>query len=208
MKEIISKSALAVALSRLEAFSEPKVRQEQYLMDSEVGAFILWNAYLLGDIEGKVIADFGCGTGVLGIGALLLGAKHAFFIESDEKALEITKKNILKMKSEGYKIEKAEFICKDIKELDIRCDAVLQNPPFGTKIRHNDFFFLGKALETSPIVYSFHKSETKAFMKRFSAKSNAKITHVWDFRFPLKATFAFHRRKIHRINVSCFRLEK
>jgi len=74
MTEINSKSRLAIALSRLEGFSEPKVRQEQYLMDSEIGASVLWNACLLGDIRGKVIADLGCGTGMLGIGALMLGA--------------------------------------------------------------------------------------------------------------------------------------
>ncbi len=47
MKEIRSKSGLAVALSRLEGFKEPKVSVEQYAMDSEVGAFVLWNAHLI-----------------------------------------------------------------------------------------------------------------------------------------------------------------
>lgn len=177
-------------------------------MDSEIGASVLWNAYLLGDIKGKVIADLGCGTGVLGIGTLLLGTKHVFFVDSDENALEIAKKNLLKVKSEGCCMGEAEFICRDIKNTRINADVVLQNPPFGTKIKHSDALFLENALETAPVVYSFHKSETKAFLKRFSAKNNAKITHIWDFRFPLKATFAFHRRQIHRIGVSCFRFEK
>ncbi len=207
MVKKISKSRLAIILSGLKGFSEPKVRQEQYLIDSEIAALMLWNAYLLDDIEKKVIADLGCGTGILGIGALLLGAKHVFFVDSDKNALEIAKKNILKVKSEGYKLGKAGFMGKDIGKLRIKADVVVQNPPFGTKIRHNDIFFLEKALETAPIVYSFHKSETKAFLERFSAKKNAKITHVWEFKFPLKATFSFHRRQIHRINVSCFRFE-
>ena len=207
MKQIESKSGLAIILSALRGFYEPKVRQEQYLMDSEIGASVLWNAYLLGDIEGKVIADFGCGTGILGIGALLLGAKHAFFVDSDEKALETAKNNILKVKSENYTLGKIKFICQDIKKLKLKADAVLENPPFGTKIKHNDIFFLEKALKTAPVVYSFHKSETKGFLERFSGKNNAKITHIWAFKFPLKASFAFHQRQIHRINVSCFRLE-
>ena len=212
MTQISSKSALAVVLSKLEGFYEPKVRQEQYLMDSEIGASVLWNAYHLSDIEGKVIGDLGCGTGLIGIGALLLGAKRVFFVDFDEKALKIAKNNISKVKSEGYSLGKAEFICQDIGKLEIKenikVDVVLQNPPFGTKVRHNDILFLEKALETAPVVYSFHKSETKGFLERFCAKKNAKITHVWDFKFPLKATFAFHRRQIHRINVSCFRFEK
>lgn len=205
MTKIRSKSGLAITLSGLEGFYEPKVRQEQYLMDSEIGAAVLWNASLLGDIEGKVIADLGCGTGLLGIGALLLGAKEAIFVDSDEKVLEIARKNILKAKSES---SKTELICHDIYELKLKADVVLQNPPFGTKVRHMDIVFLEKAFETAPVVYSFHKSESKAFLERFSARKNAKITHIWGFKFPLKAIFSFHRRQIHRIDVSCFRFEK
>lgn len=207
MDKINSKSALAIALSKLKGFSEPKVRQEQYVMDSEIGASVLWNAYFLGDIEGKVIADLGCGTGILGIGGLLLGAKRVFFVDLDKKALETTKSNVLNVKSEGYNIGKLKLMCKDIGKLKLKADVVLQNPPFGTKMAHADMRFLEKALETAPVVYSFHKSETKRFLERFSAKNSARLTHVWDFRFPLKAAFSFHRRQIHRISVSCLRFE-
>ena len=205
MSKIESKSRLAIILSKLEGFYEPVLMQEQYLMDSEIGASTLWNAYLLGDIKGKVIADLGCGKGLLGIGALLLSAKRVLFVDADKKALEIAKNNVSKAKSEGYIVGKVDFICQEIGNLKIKTDMVLQNPPFGTKVRHADIFFLKRALEIAPVVYSFHKSETKTFLERFAAKNNAKITHVWDFRFPLKATFDFHRRQIHRINVSCFR---
>src|SRR3989344_5070308 len=114
MKETTSKSGLAIVLSRLEGFSEPKVRQEQYMMDSEIGAAVLWNAYLLGDTEGKVIADLGCGTGILGAGVLLLGAKQVFFVDSDKKSLLIAKNNVSKVKSEYNCTGKAEFICQEI----------------------------------------------------------------------------------------------
>ena|SRR3989338_264328 len=208
MNQVGSKSRLAIILSGLEGFDTPKVRREQYLMDSEIGASVLWNAHILGDIEGRVIADLGCGTGLLGIGVLLLGAKRVFFVDSDKKVLQIAKNNISKVKSEGYNMGKTEFVCQDISKLKMSADVVIQNPPFGTKVRHSDVIFLEKALETAAVVYSFHKSETKPFLERFSAGKNAKITHIWDFRFPLKATFGFHRRQIHRINVSCFRLQK
>ena len=211
MSQISSKSGLAVVLSRLKGFSEPKVREEQYLMDSEIGASVLWNSYLLGDIKGNIIADLGCGTGILGIGALLLGAEQVFFIDFDKKALKTAKDNFSKVKSEGYSLGKVNFRCQEISKLEIKkgikVDAVIQNPPFGTKVRHNDIFFLEKALEIAPVVYSFHKSESKGFLELFSAKKNAKITHAWDFKLPLKASFAFHRRQIHRIDVSCFRFQ-
>jgi len=207
MNKKMTKSGLAVLLSRLEGFKEPKVREEQYLMDSEIAAFVLWNAYLLKDIEGKAIADFGCGTGMLGVGALLMGARQVWLVDSDEKALETAKNNLSKVKSEGYGLGKAEFVCSDIGKLEIKADIVIQNPPFGTKIRHNDIVFLQKALQTANVVYSFHKSETLGFLKRFLAGKNAKITHVFDFKFPIKASLSFHRRQIHRINVSCLRIE-
>jgi|SRR3989338_817015 len=207
MNKKMTKSGLAVLLSRLEGFKEPKVREEQYLMDSEIAAFVLWNAYLLKDIEGKAIADFGCGTGMLGVGALLMGARQVWLVDSDEKALETAKNNLSKVKSEGYEFGKAEFVCSDIGKLEIKADIVIQNPPFGTKIRHNDIVFLQKALQTANVVYSFHKSETLGFLKRFLAGKNAKITHVFDFKFPIKASLSFHRRQIHRINVSCLRIE-
>lgn len=208
MIRIDSKSGLAIVLSKLEGFFEPKVRQEQYLMDSEIGASMLWNAYLLGDLERKIVADLGCGTGILGIGALLLGVKQAIFVDSDEKALVTAKKNLSKVRSEGYILGKVKFICQDIGKIKIKADIVLQNPPFGTKVSHADVSFLEKALESAPVVYSFHKSESKRFLELFSAKKNAKITHAWGFRFPLKASFPFHRRQIHRIDVSCFRFQR
>lgn len=197
---------LAVALSRLEGFHKPRLKQEQYLMDSEIGASVLWNAYLLGDISGRVIADLGCGTGILGIGALLLGAESVYFVDSDKDALTITKNNISKVKSEGFKLGHAEFKCQDVGKLKIKPEIVLQNPPFGTKVRHMDINFLEKALKMANVVYSFHKSETKGYLSSFSAKNGFEITHLWDFKFPIKATFDFHRRRIHRINVSCLRL--
>ncbi|MEK6946831.1 MAG: METTL5 family protein [Nanoarchaeota archaeon] len=209
---MMSKSRLAILLSKLEVFKDPKVMKEQYPTDSEVAASMLWNAYVLGDIEGRVIADLGCGTGILGIGALLLGADKVSFIDMDKGVLEVAKSNILKVESESLEhiglISKAEFICKDIQKVNIKAGVVLENPPFGTKVKHSDRLFLEKALETAPIVYSFHKSESKTFLEGFAAKKNARITHIWDFEFPLKASFEFHRRQIHRINVSCFRFEK
>jgi len=226
----MSKSKLAIVLSKLEVFNDPKVRQEQYPTDSEVAASILWNAYLLGDIEGRIIADLGCGTGILGIGALILGANKVTFVDMDKEALKTAKSNISKIleyfrharKSKIFDISKvesesleyarlvpqAEFICKDIQEVNAKVEVVLENPPFGTKVKHSDRLFLEKALEAAPIVYSFHKSESKSFLEGFAVKKKARIIHFWNFKFPLKASFEFHRRQIHRINVSCFRFEK
>ena len=46
-------------------------------------------------VEGRVVADFGCGNGILGIGALLLGAKQVYFVEKDHDVVEIMKENLM-----------------------------------------------------------------------------------------------------------------
>lgn len=43
--------------------------------------------------ENQVIADIGCGSGILSIGALLLGAKQAFAVDTDILAVEASESN-------------------------------------------------------------------------------------------------------------------
>jgi putative methylase len=124
-----SKSQLAIALSKLQVFPTPKPRLEQYPTDSEIAAEVLWFAGMRNDIKEKTVTDLGCGTGILGIGALLLGAKKTFFIDKDKEALAILGSNLKKLKiKKGF-----EIIDADISKFNKRVDVVIQNPPFGTK---------------------------------------------------------------------------
>ena len=45
------------------------------------------------DVIDKTVVDFGCGSGILSIATLLLGAKEAFAIDHDPQALEATADN-------------------------------------------------------------------------------------------------------------------
>jgi len=205
--QINSKGALAIALSGLEAFIEPKVRAEQYPTDAEIAAEVLWNMKMCSDI-GKVSVDLGCGTGILGIGLLLLGDVRVYFVDSDANAIKVAKRNLAKTESEYNMPGKAIFLCQDIKDFNDNVDLAVQNPPFGTKVKHMDKIFLEKAFEVSNLVYSFHKTETKDFINKLSTENGFDVTHIWDFDFPLKATYRHHTKKIKRIKVSCFRIEK
>lgn len=44
-------------------------------------------------VPGSVVLDYGCGSGVLALAALRLGAAHAFAVDNDPQALEATKAN-------------------------------------------------------------------------------------------------------------------
>ena len=202
-----SKKALAVLLSGLEGFRSPEVRVEQYSTDPEIAAEVLWQAYMKGDI-GKVSVDLGSGPGMLGIGLLALGAQKVYFVDFDQKVMEIAKGNMAKVKSEYNLTGEAVFLWQDVHGFNQQVDLVVMNPPFGVKVRHADREFLKKAFEVGKVVYSFHKTESKKFLASFAKDNNFKITDVFDFNFPLKATMRFHSKRIKRISVSCFRFEK
>ncbi|MBU2561140.1 MAG: METTL5 family protein [Nanoarchaeota archaeon] len=265
-----SKSQLAIALSKLDVFSSPKPGLEQYPTDSEIAAEVLWQAGMLGDIKGLTIADLGCGTGILGIGALLLGAKKVFFVDTDTAAMAVLGNNLKRTgikkeqfsssaavsmrrrndrmntsdrgmscfriedsvtirKSTGFSnltgmsdidrnIERrasrgaaggiAVIVNKDIADFEESVDVVIQNPPFGTRERHADREFLEKAITLAGTIYSFHKTATSGFVLKFASDNGFDVTRRWDFAFPLKQTLKFHKRKIQRIEVTCFRLSE
>ncbi|MGM5488413.1 MAG: METTL5 family protein [Nanobdellota archaeon] len=197
----MSKTQLAVLLSRCENFEKPKNRLEQYPTDSEVAADLLWNAYMLGDIENKRLVDLGAGTGILSLGALLLGAKEVTLIEKDPDALKIAQKN-LKSESSWHLIE------QDIQKATGEFDTVIQNPPFGCQNKHADRPFLSKACELATVVYSLHSAESQTFLQRFVKELGFEITHIWNYQFPIKKSRHFHKRQIQRIPVIGVRLRK
>mgnify|MGYP002628748734 CR=1 FL=1 len=200
----MSKSNLAVMLSKLRTFDNPKSELEQYPTDSEVAAEILWFAHLNNDIYDKTVADLGAGTGTLGIGCLLLGAKKVYFIEKDPEAIEILKENIKTQDFDG----EYEIINSDIRSFHEDVDLVVENPPFGTQEDHADKLFLERAVTITNTVYTYHKLSTEAFIHSFTKSHSFKITHFFKLKFPLKKTMKHHKKQIEYIDVGCWRIHK
>ena len=200
---ITSKKQLAVALSRLQSFEKPSVKLEQYATDSEIAAEIIWTANQNNDIHNKVIADLGCGTGILGIGTMFFSPEKVFFVEKDELTLKKIESNLKLFDLKNY-----EIICSDVNDFNEKVDVVFQNPPFGTKNEHIDKIFLEKAFSIADVIYSFHKLSTRKFVEAISKDNNFEITHFFKFAFPLKQTQFYHTKKIHKIDVGCWRFHK
>lgn len=198
-----SKSQLAIMLSKLSGFQNPSLMKEQYSTDSESAAEAIWFACMQGDIQERIVADLGCGTGLLGIAAILLGAERAYLVDSDKSALEIAARNIA---SAG--ITSAEIIHSDVRMFETKVDTVMQNPPFGTKEKHADRPFLTKAFKCAPVVYSFHKIVTSRFVEKLAADSGFAVTNILPLHLQLKKTFGFHKSRIKRIETGLFRMER
>jgi ribosomal protein L11 methyltransferase len=45
------------------------------------------------DLKDKVVIDYGCGSGILAVAALLLGAREAYCVDNDPQALTATQNN-------------------------------------------------------------------------------------------------------------------
>ena len=179
----------------------PRVRLEQYPTPSDIAAEVLWTAFMNNDIKNKIIADLGCGNGILGIGALLLGAKKVFFVDVDSEAILTTKKNLEQLRN-------AIIIHQDVSLFNEQVDIVIQNPPFGVQNEHADRSFLIKAMEISRKVYSFHKIESEQFIMALAREHNFEKEQLLKFSFPLKKTQNFHTKTEYKVQVGCFILSK
>lgn len=200
---------LSIFLSALKVFTRPNVRLEQYPSDGNTAGKLLWKAHLRGEMDNKTILDLGCGTGILGIGALLLGAKHVIFLDIDQKVQPLLEENIAFLE-EHYEVPGTwEFICQDVRKLEVQQEdlIVISNPPFGTKIKHMDKVFLQQGLRVAPIMYSMHKTSTKAFLEAF-ARTEELLLDMEDVSFPLQNTMDKHKKRLERIEVTLVRYEK
>jgi predicted RNA methylase len=73
----MNEKLLTKTLQELASFSQSKPALEQYCTPPALAARVLLEQQEF--ISDKTILDLGAGTGVLGIGALLVGAKHVTF---------------------------------------------------------------------------------------------------------------------------------
>jgi len=201
----MKKSQLAILLSKLAVFSSPSAESEQYPMDGNSAAEILLTACQQKDIENKVVADLGCGTGILGLGALILGAKKVYFIDKSESAVRKAKENLHFIEKELNLIlhGKAVWLIGDISLFGNKVNTVIQNPPFGTKKEHIDRVFLEKAIELGKKVYSIHKTSTMDFIRQFVKDKKRTVSGEFKIEMQLKKTMPWHKHYVHLIDVTC-----
>ncbi|KAM1046916.1 hypothetical protein ACFX13_026952 [Malus domestica] len=193
-------------LGGLQQFSNPKVELEQYPTGPHIASRMLFTAEnSFGDVSGKVVADFGCGCGTLGVAAALLGAEQVIGIDIDAQSLEIAAEN-----AEDLELD-MDFIQCNIKNLGWRAsvvDTVVMNPPFGTRNKGADMDFLSIALKVaSQAVYSLHKTSTRDHVKRaalqnFSA-SSAEV--ICELRYDVPQLYKFHKKREVDIAVDLWR---
>ncbi len=193
-----SQKELAIALSKLTPLASFDVGNEQYPISADLAADVLWTAYMRGDIEDKVVADLGCGNGILGYGAYLLGAAEVYLVDVDASAISVACANF----PEGM------YSCCDVRAFEKHVDTVVMNPPFGVQKRSADRVFLEVAFRSSVKVYSIHKIESKKFLETFAKEKGFVVDAVFPRDFVLPKLHDFHAKQKYSVAVGLWAFSK
>jgi putative methylase len=202
------KKEFAILLSHLESLQSYSASLEQYPTDPSVAADILWHLADHESLSEFTVADFGCGNGILGIGALLLGAKKVLFVDIDAASLNLARKNLHHIEAITKKTFAADFLQSSITSFHHSADLVIQNPPFGVQREHADKTFLLAAFRSAPLIYSLHKLESRQFLDSFSRDHGYRAELLLTFHLPLRATQRFHTKQRHFVDIGLWRIEK
>lgn len=83
------------------------------------------------DLQDKQVIDYGCGSGILGLAALLLGAKYVMGVDTDAQALEASRENARRNNVDESRL--SLYLPKDEPETmaDITLANILAQPLIG-----------------------------------------------------------------------------
>lgn len=189
-------------LSAIPAHPSPQVELEQYATPADLATLLLFEAYALGDIAGRRVADLGCGTGVFAIGASILGASEVVGVDVDPAAIAVAR-------GCGEALgAHVEWVSSDVASWVGRVDTVIMNPPFGAQNRGADRAFLDAAFRAADTVLSLHNASTREFVESYAGAAGFERTHAWRLKFPLRHQYAHQSRASVEIDVVAVRLIK
>ncbi|MCK4902906.1 MAG: methyltransferase [Thermoplasmatales archaeon] len=193
---------LEIILQKVPIYEQPNPYIEQYMTPANIAADIIFTAYGFGDIQDKKVIDLGCGTGIFSFGAKYANAKKVIGIDIDEECIKIAK-NYAEKNNEDI-----QFIIKDVKDLDIKCNTVIMNPPFGAQKsnRWADRRFIEKGFEIAKVIYSLHLTKTLDFIEKMILALGGEINFYKKYDFSIKHSFSFHSKKALKFDVTLLKI--
>jgi len=227
---------LEIALEKVEGFETPNVNYEQYKTPATVAAPFLHLAFMSGDIEGKTVYDLGCGTGILSIGAAILGAKKVTGFDIDENAVSCAVKNAAEMSAEinGAGMNETNTEGMNMDETSMNETNANETIRFAVldvskipecigsgKLKRADTVLM------NPPFGAQEKGNDRPFLKAaleagaviYSIHNKgsrafiekfikpAVITDCFITDFPIRKTFDFHKKEIQTIDVEIYRIK-
>ena len=233
----LTKKRLGMVLSGLPDHPNPKSELEQVRTPGTIAAMLLEHGWACDDIEDRFLADLGCGTGVLSLGAAIMGAEFVVGYDIDRASVSLGEQAI------QHTVEAAPIALHtaDIRDLsatrvleDLRADyaqylvengidpaettppahvdTVIMNPPFGADLvsrsRGGDRIFLALAFQLADTVLSIHPTNTEGFLAAFARDAGFNAAKMESVNWSLPARFAHHRKEVHTIPVGLYRFTR
>lgn len=200
---------LVSELEGIETFSDPKEELEQYQTSPQIaGEMFHYIADKFdNDLSDMTFCDLGCGTGILGISAVLCGCENVVMFDIDEDAIDIAKSNVDNLEISEY----VNFVLVDVEDLaewssvQKKFDVVITNPPFGVRSKKGaDVNFLKSAIHLSKgYIYSLHKLSTFDYLKKFYNKQGINDLNGFKINYDLPKSYKFHKKNNKIIEVLC-----
>lgn len=194
-------------LQQASTFDKPKIHLEQYATTPHLAAHMLYTIQACyDDIEGKVVADLGCGCGILSLGVSMLGSTFCVGFDIDYDALEIFQVNQDELGTDSCELVLCN-VTRDMSKRWYNCfDTVVMNPPFGTRNKGLDMDFVCVGLNLAKTaVYSLHKTSTRSYVLHKAKGWGVNAEVIAELRFDLPATYRFHSKNSVDIEVDLVR---
>ncbi len=196
---------LAMLLSNLTPHPSNSVELEQYTTDGDLAARWLADIAAFGDLsEDCSVADLGTGNGVLGLGALAMGAGRALLVETDQAACDVAKSNAESMGfADSVEVIQAT-LGSDPVDLD-SADVVISNPPWGRQTPRADRPFLEAMIAAAVPTHLLHSAEATHIQPLFEDVGWA-AERYGEADFALPAAYSHHSRHRGRTRAAFWRL--
>ncbi len=196
---------LAMLLSGLLPHPCDSVELEQYTTDGDLAARWLTDIIAFGDLHGGcTIADLGAGNGVLGLGAVAIGAGCAILVETDQTACDVAKSNAESMGlADSVEVIRAT-LGSDSVDLS-SADVVISNPPWGRQTPKADRPLLEAVLSTGVPAHLLHSAEARHIEPLFD-DAGWTVERYGEADFALPAAYEHHARERGRTRAAFWRL--
>ena len=150
------------------------------------------------------MADLGAGNGILGLGALALGAGRTILIDADKAACDTAQYNADKM---GF-TDSVEVIQASIGTDSIEIDSanvVISNPPWGRQSPRADRPFLDAILSARLPSHLMHSAEASHIEPAFKGQGWS-VERYGEADFALRAAYPHHSRERDKTRAAFWRL--
>lgn len=201
---------LAIALSKLPKHPCNDASLEQYVTEGDFAARWLTAMVEAGDLgTDTAVVDLGAGNGILGIGAVLLGAPESTLVEIDEDALGAARAGAATLHLESS----VNFLSADIHEwqewpAELACDLVVMNPPWGFQTHAADRPFIEAALSSpAKAIHLLHSAEA-SHPQAMARDGGWKTEVILEGEFRLPPSYSHHSQRNRSTPVKCWRFTR